>query len=279
MPAKKRSTAFHKSRRVTRKKESIVTSTSTTVLSGEDIPESSTPKKETLRLTKQQISKVAEELDTEIQNKIDEYVESVTMLKLSLKKNLLKTPLWEFEEYRRKYAVDAIDLKEEIENVEPKRKSRRLRTSSVDRFKLPATSTLKKPTGRVSRSRSRSVTRATNLMMKTPNMSQFGVLCEMTPITPKFNINTPVSVLRQPRLGEQAVSLSGSPLHVAIPTAVNPTVNEPLSDGNVMTILPPLGPHPHPHPQHLPPLDPECRDKLLNIQKYLAQMLNGNNSD
>ncbi|XP_022195312.2 uncharacterized protein LOC111052821 [Nilaparvata lugens] len=276
MAPKKRSTSYNqRSRRPSRMKESVSCSV---FLEDVDPVQSSTPKQDrtrsTFKLTKKEISKAAEELTAEIQNKIDEYVKSATLFKLSLKRQLLKAPLWQFEEYRENYAVDVIKIDENIENVEPMCSSRRLRTSSVDRFKKPAPVAIKQTGGRVSRS----ATRSRNSAMKTPYMtSQFG-WAEMTPITPKFDINTPVSVLRQPRLGEQAVSLSGSPLHVAIPTATNPTVNVPLSDGNVVTILPPLSQSNRPH---APPvaLDPECRHKLQTIQMYLTHMLSGYNSD
>ncbi|XP_039295906.1 uncharacterized protein LOC111044033 [Nilaparvata lugens] len=271
MAPKKRSTLYNqKSRQPSRMKESVSCSV---FLDEVGQVQSSTPKQ--VKLTKKEISKAAEELASEIQNKIDEYVKSATLFKLSLKRQLLKTPLWQFEEYRDNYAVDSIDRKIEgnVENVEPKCTSKRLRTSSADPFKKPAPVGIKQ-TGRVSRS----ATRSRNSAMKTPYMSsQFGS-AEMTPITPKFDINTPASVLRQPRLGEQAVSLSGSPLHVAIPTATNPTINVPLSDGNVLTILPPLSQANRPRP---PPvaLDPECRHKLQTIQMYLTHMLDGYNSD
>ncbi|RZF43273.1 hypothetical protein LSTR_LSTR001534 [Laodelphax striatellus] len=271
MPSKKRSTAIQQGRRVTRMKESV---SSSTIFDEVDPLQSSTPKQETTlkaKLTKRQITEAAEQLAIEIQNKIDEYVTSATMFKLSLKSHLLKTPLWKFKEYRDTYTVDVIDITENVENAEPKREPRRLRNSSADRFKVPVA--MKKPTGRVSRS----VTRARNSTMKTPNMSQFAGMCDMTPITPKFNVNMPVSVLRHPRLGEQAVSLSGSPLHVTIPADNNPTVNVPLSDGKVMTIHPLI--HLNQGSHHLPALDPECRDKLQSIQKYLQQMLNGHDSD
>lgn len=58
-------------------------------------------------------------------------------------------------------------------------------------------------------------------------------------VTPKVNPNQPVSVLRRPRQGEFALSMSGSPLMVSGVTVDDMvSVTVPMADGRVLSILP-----------------------------------------
>lgn len=61
-------------------------------------------------------------------------------------------------------------------------------------------------------------------------------------VTPKVNPNIPLSVLRRPRQGEFAMSISGSPLMVSSVTYDEmASVSVPLPDGRVLSILPTEG--------------------------------------
>ncbi|XP_071442990.1 borealin-like isoform X2 [Hetaerina americana] len=64
----------------------------------------------------------------------------------------------------------------------------------------------------------------------------------MNTVTPKFNLNAPMSVVRVPREGEVAMSLTGSPLRVtSVITDSKPNVIVPLDNGRVLSVLPERG--------------------------------------
>ncbi|XP_068084968.1 uncharacterized protein borr [Anabrus simplex] len=90
-------------------------------------------------------------------------------------------------------------------------------------------------------------------------------------ITPKVTQNTPMPVMRRPRLGEWVVSMSGSPLlvpSVAEDKTVN--VNIPLQDGSVWSVLP----HRGIKPSDLPPISSEAtREQLEAIVDNLNALL------
>ncbi|XP_065201160.1 borealin [Planococcus citri] len=88
-------------------------------------------------------------------------------------------------------------------------------------------------------------------------------------VTPKVNPNIPLSVLRRPRQGEFAMSISGSPLMVSSVTYDDVvSVNVPLPDGRVLSILPTEGMH----ATNLD-LDDETRKQLRRLQSNLSKCL------
>ncbi len=61
-------------------------------------------------------------------------------------------------------------------------------------------------------------------------------------VTPKVNPNQPMAVLRRPRMGEMAISMSGSPLMVSSVSHDEViSVSIPLPDGRILSILPTEG--------------------------------------
>ncbi|XP_050521156.1 borealin [Daktulosphaira vitifoliae] len=61
-------------------------------------------------------------------------------------------------------------------------------------------------------------------------------------VTPKVNMNEPISVMRRPNQGEVALSMTGSPLMVSSVSRDDmATVSVPLANGNVLSILPRTG--------------------------------------
>ncbi|XP_023715215.1 borealin [Cryptotermes secundus] len=90
-------------------------------------------------------------------------------------------------------------------------------------------------------------------------------------ITPKVVPNAPLSMVRYPRQGELAVSLSGSPLMVSSTLCEqNANVNLRLADGRVVSILP----EPNLRPYDIPQVDEETRQQLLTLREHMNTLIN-----
>lgn len=88
-------------------------------------------------------------------------------------------------------------------------------------------------------------------------------------VTPKVNPLQPVSVLRRPKQGEFAMSLTGSPLMVSnVVSDSMVSVSIPLPDGRVLSILPTEGID----AANLN-IDDETRDQLLRLRSNLTKCL------
>ncbi|KAK7595523.1 hypothetical protein V9T40_013348 [Parthenolecanium corni] len=88
-------------------------------------------------------------------------------------------------------------------------------------------------------------------------------------VTPKINPNQPVSVLRRPKQGEFAMSLTGSPLMVSnVVSDSMVSVSIPLPDGRVLSILPTEGID----AANLS-IDEETRDQLMRLRSNLTKCL------
>ncbi|XP_032683275.1 borealin-like [Odontomachus brunneus] len=89
-------------------------------------------------------------------------------------------------------------------------------------------------------------------------------------VTPKIKPNTPMNVLRRPRQGEMVLSMQGSPLLVsAVIEEKTANVNVPLSDGNMMSLLPQEGLR----VSHIPPLDDETMHQLETLKKHIEKVI------
>ncbi|XP_076180213.1 uncharacterized protein LOC143153176 [Ptiloglossa arizonensis] len=96
------------------------------------------------------------------------------------------------------------------------------------------------------------------------NISEYGL------VTPKVKPNTPLNVLRRPRHGEMVLSMQGSPLFVS--TVVQEdiaNVNVPLSNGNIMSLLPKDGLR----MSHIPQLDSETMQQLETLKKHIEKVI------
>lgn len=88
-------------------------------------------------------------------------------------------------------------------------------------------------------------------------------------VTPKVNPHQPVSVLRRPKQGEFAMSLTGSPLMVSnVASDSMVSVSIPLPDGRVLSILPTEGID----AANLS-IDEETRDQLMRLRSNLTKCL------
>ncbi|XP_046677060.1 uncharacterized protein LOC124365150 [Homalodisca vitripennis] len=86
-----------------------------------------------------------------------------------------------------------------------------------------------------------------------------------TTITPKIYSETPITVMRRPLHGELAISLSGSPLMVGATSCEDiPTVNVPLQDGRIFSIMPEEG-----APFDIPSLDETTKKYLKTLRDHL----------
>ncbi|XP_014470696.1 PREDICTED: borealin [Dinoponera quadriceps] len=89
-------------------------------------------------------------------------------------------------------------------------------------------------------------------------------------VTPKIKPNTPLNVLRRPRQGEMVLSMQGSPLLVsAVVEEKTANVNVPLSDGNMMSLLPQEGLR----ISNIPSLDAETKHQLQTLKKHIEQVI------
>ncbi|KDR17589.1 borealin [Zootermopsis nevadensis] len=90
-------------------------------------------------------------------------------------------------------------------------------------------------------------------------------------ITPKVAPNAPLSMVRHPRQGELAVSLSGSPLIVSSTLhEQNANVNLRLANGTVVSILP----EPNLRPYDIPQVDEETRQQLQTLREHMKALIN-----
>lgn len=89
-------------------------------------------------------------------------------------------------------------------------------------------------------------------------------------VTPKIKPNTPLNVLRRPRQGEMVLSMQGSPLLVsAVIEEKTANVNVPLSDGNMLSLLPEEGLR----VSHIPALDAETMHQLETLKKHIEKVI------
>lgn len=89
-------------------------------------------------------------------------------------------------------------------------------------------------------------------------------------VTPKVKPNTPLNVLRRPRQGEMVLSMQGSPLLVsAVVEEKTANINVPLSNGNVMSLLPQEGLR----MSNIPPLDPETMQQLKTLKNHIEKVI------
>lgn len=89
-------------------------------------------------------------------------------------------------------------------------------------------------------------------------------------VTPKVKPNTPLNVLRRPRQGEMVLSMQGSPLLVsAVVEEKTANINVPLSNGNVMSLLPQEGLR----MSNIPPLDPETMHQLQTLKNHIEKVI------
>ncbi|KAK0176624.1 hypothetical protein PV328_000742 [Microctonus aethiopoides] len=93
---------------------------------------------------------------------------------------------------------------------------------------------------------------------------------EYSLVTPKVKPNTPLNVLRRPREGEMALSMQGSPLLVS---AINPdrtaNINVPLTNGNIMSLLPNDGLR----LSNIPRLDDETMRQLKTLKSHIEKVI------
>uniref|UniRef100_A0A1B6MHW9 Borealin C-terminal domain-containing protein n=1 Tax=Graphocephala atropunctata TaxID=36148 RepID=A0A1B6MHW9_9HEMI len=103
---------------------------------------------------------------------------------------------------------------------------------------------------------------------KTPMMSSRKLLASGMSIAPKIS-DRPMCVMRRPVQGEMAISMSGSPLMVgAFSTEDIPTVNVPLQDGRIMSIVP----EPGAPPPDIPMFDETTRKYLQTLRAHLEYL-------
>uniref|UniRef100_A0A1B6M3L4 Borealin C-terminal domain-containing protein n=1 Tax=Graphocephala atropunctata TaxID=36148 RepID=A0A1B6M3L4_9HEMI len=102
-------------------------------------------------------------------------------------------------------------------------------------------------------------------VFKTPLMNSRRLLSNAT-ITPKIYNDNPITVMRRPLHGEVAISMDGSPLMVG-PTLREdiPTVNVPLQNGKIFSIIPEAGTP----PDDLPHFDEITRKYLKTLRDHL----------
>ncbi|KAH0549816.1 borealin-like [Cotesia glomerata] len=119
----------------------------------------------------------------------------------------------------------------------------------------------------VSNDRNTSKTRTTKKMF-TPTTKQ---PMKSRAITPKIEPNTPMNILRRPREGEVVLSMQGSPLLVsAVPEDRMASVNVPLQNGNMISLLPKDG---RLRLSTLPGLDEESTKQLKILKEHLEKVI------
>uniref|UniRef100_A0A1B6H0U6 Borealin C-terminal domain-containing protein n=1 Tax=Cuerna arida TaxID=1464854 RepID=A0A1B6H0U6_9HEMI len=148
-------------------------------------------------------------------------------------------------------------------SVPKTRQSRARKPAKLSDFKKPKT-----PRLRTSRKRSVSVPSTpgpSSDCFKTPLMSSRRLLSSGMTIAPKIS-DRPMCVLRRPVHGEMAISMSGSPLMVgAFSTEDIPTVNVPLQDGRIISIVPEAGAP----PPDIPIFDETTKKYLKTLRAHL----------
>lgn len=94
---------------------------------------------------------------------------------------------------------------------------------------------------------------------------------EFSLVTPKVKPNTPLNVLRRPRQGEMVLSMQGSPLLVSSIVQENfANVNVPLSNGNVISLLPKDGLL---RMSTIPDLDTETMRQLETLKNHIEKVI------
>ena len=89
-------------------------------------------------------------------------------------------------------------------------------------------------------------------------------------VTPKVKPNTPMNILRRPKDGEMVLSMQGSPLLVSsIVQERTANINVPLSNGNVISLLPNAGLR----LSHMPALDHETMEQLKTLKGHIDMVL------
>ncbi|CAG2064270.1 unnamed protein product [Timema podura] len=90
-------------------------------------------------------------------------------------------------------------------------------------------------------------------------------------VTPKVQANASSTLLRYPRQGEMAISMSGSPLLVtSIINDRTANVSVPLLDGRVISILP----QPNLQPYEVPEMSEETEGHLETLKMNINTLLN-----
>lgn len=118
-----------------------------------------------------------------------------------------------------------------------------------------------------SQKRSSSTSRM-NSKMFTPAVSKSKT--EYDCVTPKVKPNTPLNMLRRPKEGEMVLSMQGSPILVsAIIQERTANVNVPLSNGNIISLLPNDGLR----LSHMPQLDDETMRQLKTLKGHIEKVI------
>lgn len=226
----------------------------------------STPKKSSKsgKMLLKQIKEDSKTFGKMLEDLIGQQSDNYPLFKLSIPSSVLRRPFKFSENYRHHFCLEEIndaDVDEINENVPPKNVVQEL----AENFKKP-----KVP----ARSSQRTSKRRKISKLHTPNNP---IPCTpICTITPKVNMNRPLSVLRHARIGEQAVSMSGSPLMVSsVPREDIPTVSVPLHDGRVVTILPTS----EFQRDEMPSLDSETKGQLETLYRNLAVFFDGSEMD
>ncbi|CAD7088332.1 unnamed protein product [Hermetia illucens] len=124
-----------------------------------------------------------------------------------------------------------------------------------------STTSSRTTTDRMSRSR-----------MRTPlnNRVKAASADRAAPVTPKVCPNTPLSMLRYPRIGETVISLTGSPIVAQCPSDTTATVNIPIKDGVISlrpTRLDAV------HPDFIESIDAETWSQIKELQSNLNKLV------
>ncbi|XP_044007537.1 borealin-like [Aphidius gifuensis] len=157
-------------------------------------------------------------------------------------------------------------------------------SSTLSSASVPSTATTK--TGRTTRSSSKGPVRVPlkdnetstrkrgssasrmNSKMFTPAVSK--PKTEYDCVTPKVKPNTPLNMLRRPKDGEMVLSMQGSPILVsAIIQERTANINVPLSNGNIISLLPNDGLR----LSHMPHLDEETKRQLKTLKGHIEKVI------
>lgn len=107
-----------------------------------------------------------------------------------------------------------------------------------------------------------------NSKMFTPAVSK--PKTEYDCVTPKVKPNTPLNMLRRPKDGEMVLSMQGSPILVsAIIQERTANINVPLSNGNIISLLPNDGLR----LSHMPQLDDETMRQLKTLKGHIEKVI------
>ncbi|KAJ0171283.1 hypothetical protein K1T71_012833 [Dendrolimus kikuchii] len=115
------------------------------------------------------------------------------------------------------------------------------RPNTTVRRSRSADASCRKPSAALSTASKPSQRRRSRSVYRTPAYNK-NVGVNYPPITPKVTPQTPLTVFRQPRLGEMMLSMSGSPLMAPACSAMNPDAmancNIRLHDGTMLSLQP-----------------------------------------